>query len=340
MARLPPALTFRLLALSVILGTASGIIGAALTTASLSNYAASLGDFASPLRSNGSRPPAPATALADARDQAFAASAQLYAAKTDAPDAFRADRQGVILTSDGWIAALDSGHPFLTALVGRRSYPVLRSVTDPVSGVLFLKIDGRNLPTVGFGDALAAAAGDEIEAVDARETFRVARVLSTVRPVQYATDRPARRIQSSLLAGSVGAPVFSAAGDLLGFAAADGTVDAVNGVLPGFRSVLKDGSTRRAALGLVLADLSRTVVPASSASAATDSGVRVLSVAKGSDAEKAGFRAGDVILSWDGRTLDSAHPLDELLLADNPGQTVIASVQRADARADLSVVLR
>ncbi len=322
--------------LSLLVGAASGVIGAAWTTAYVSDYAASLGSAVSPLRA----PRSPASpAFADIRDQAFASTAQLYAARTDAPDPFHADRQGIVLTSDGWILASDPGRPLLTALIGRRVYAVQREIPDAVSETVFLKVDAQDLSPVGFGDAFGVQAGDEGELLDGRGSFRRATVISVTRPADYASDRPARRIATDAPASSAGAPWFGGTGNFLGFVSADATLSPVNGMLPAVRSVLADQTVKRASLGVTAADLSQILLPAASPSSAPNVGARVLSVAKGSAAEAAGVRVGDVFLAWDGRTVDAAHPLDELLLGDAPKQTVAAALQRGAAQMDVTLVL-
>lgn len=331
------SLTSRVVVLVMVLGAASGVIGAAVTTASLSKYAVALSNLTSPFRLPSSHPVGSAPSFADARDLVFHASAQLYAAKNTTPDPWKADRQGVVLTSDGWIAVADAGKGMTTVVVGRRSYPVERSVADAYSGIVFLKVDARNLPTVGFGDAFALAAGDEILVADARETLRRARVLSVMRPAALSADRLGRRI--ALDTQTVPAPAFSTSGDVLGFVTADGSLVPINGVLPAFRSLLKEGKILRPTMGLGLVDLARIVMPAS-ATSIPENGLRIASLVKGSAAMVAGLRIGDVLQTIDGRPLDATHTLDETLLEYTVGQNPVFGLMRGLNRLEISVPLR
>src|SRR5205823_1423484 len=59
-----------------------------------------------------------------------------------------------------------------------------------------------------------------------------------------------------------------------------------------------------------------------------DHGVLVTEVATGSGAAAAGVQAGDVILKIDDATLDDDHPLVNVLLTHQPGDTVTLSIVR------------
>ncbi len=61
---------------------------------------------------------------------------------------------------------------------------------------------------------------------------------------------------------------------------------------------------------------------------ADDTGVLVSEAVKGSPAEKAGIRAGDVIVSVDGKSVDSSRDIGELVRAMKKGDTVKVDVRR------------
>ena len=335
-------LILRVVILAIALGAASGVVGAALTTIYLSNYADALGGTTAPSFSFSGARPAPATAstLSDMRDVVFGASVQLYKAKTESPDPSKADRQGVVLTSDGWLAVADADSGLATAVIGRRSYPITRSVTDPASGVVFLKVDARDLPTIGFGDAFSLAAGDDEYAVDGRESLRRVRVLSVSQPLQAISDKVARRIVLDVPASSAFAPAFSSTGDLIGFVSVDGSLLSVNAFLPAFQSLLKDGTISRPTLGISFINLASSIVPATNTIDAPDTGEQVISVAKGSVAQTAGLQAGDVMVSLDDRPLDNDAPLDEQLLQEDVGDTPVLSIMRGTNTLTLPLPLR
>jgi membrane-associated protease RseP (regulator of RpoE activity) len=61
---------------------------------------------------------------------------------------------------------------------------------------------------------------------------------------------------------------------------------------------------------------------------APESGVLVAEAAKGSPAEKAGIRAGDVIVSVDGKIVDSSRDIGEVIREMKKGDTVKVDVRR------------
>jgi aminopeptidase N len=68
-------------------------------------------------------------------------------------------------------------------------------------------------------------------------------------------------------------------------------------------------------------------------------GVRADSIVPDSPAAKAGFQAGDVLLSLDGRTLESLQAFSTTLAARQPGDKVLARYRRGAAESTVSVEL-
>ena len=56
-------------------------------------------------------------------------------------------------------------------------------------------------------------------------------------------------------------------------------------------------------------------------------------------AEKAGIKAGDIILEIDGTRINSEHSLGEIIATKRVGQTVILKVMRDNALMNVSVTL-
>jgi putative serine protease PepD len=59
-----------------------------------------------------------------------------------------------------------------------------------------------------------------------------------------------------------------------------------------------------------------------------DHGVRVTDVSAGSGASAAGVQRGDVIVKIDDTSIDDTHPLVNVLMAYQPGDTVTLSIVR------------
>lgn len=340
-------LTLRTIVVSAAVGLGSGVLATALTAAYLSDYAVRLGELTAPLRLSDARPrlPVPTAVLSDLRKSVFPSSVQFYLSTSptaeDAFNAARADRQGVVLTSDGWLATVvpagGKAAPAF-AVVGRRAYAVQQSVTDPFSGILFVKITASHLTAAPFGSGFALASGDEAYAVDTREALRVVRATRVSRPALQSSERPSRRIDTDArpLAFSVGAPVFTADHAWTGFLAADGSLIPIEHILPGFRALLKDGQVTRSALGLGYLDWSQ-IIAAPGAEPTT--GLLVTSIGKGSAAARAGLRTGDVVTALADRAFGAGYALDEALMDYASGQSLTFTVIRAGQAQQIKVIL-
>jgi membrane-associated protease RseP (regulator of RpoE activity) len=71
----------------------------------------------------------------------------------------------------------------------------------------------------------------------------------------------------------------------------------------------------------------------------TNDGVVVREIVSGSPAEVAGLEIGDVIQVFDGKTIENAAQLRELIQAKAPGDTVTLTVQRSGEALDVQVTL-
>ena len=100
-------------------------------------------------------------------------------------------------------------------------------------------------------------------------------------------------------------------------------IDTVKTVVPQLKA---DGNIARAWLGVATSD------------AAPRDGALVQGVT-GAPAKKAGLQQGDLILSFDGRTIATASDLGQAVLTRKPGDTVKVVVQRNGSRETLSVTL-
>src|SRR4029078_7022442 len=74
-------------------------------------------------------------------------------------------------------------------------------------------------------------------------------------------------------------------------------------------------------------------------SAAETIGLRLMEVRPGSPAERAGLRAGDVIVEFAGRPVKDLYQYSDALYAHKPGDEVVVVVLRNGQRVSLTVKL-
>ena len=97
-----------------------------------------------------------------------------------------------------------------------------------------------------------------------------------------------------------------------------------------------EGRVRRAYLGLVTTPA--PLPPRFATSTGQRTALRVVEVVGGSPAERAGLRAGDLLLAVDGQPLRDAQSLQRLLFADAVGRRTELTAVRGDALVDVVAV--
>lgn len=335
-------LTLRVIIVSTAVSLAGGVLAAAVTVGSFSDYATALGELVSPLRLSTPRPSEETDASYERmRDKALSVTVRLspVVPGTDGIDPASADMTGVLLTSDGWIASTFVRAPVKSVLVGRRAYAVERTVADPETGILFLKTDARNLSAATFGRPYDVRPGQLAYVAEGEGSLFRTSLVSSVRAASVSADRPLRRFSLANYVGDRGAGVFDAQGNLIALSGTEGVVP-LDLALSAFRTLIKEGAIDRPTLGLSFLDLSvASAVPATRTNG-RESGVLITAVGKGTAAESAGVRIGDVVTAVDGRALDSFFSLDDAVGSAVVGQELVLSLERAGLPTDLRVRLR
>lgn len=97
------------------------------------------------------------------------------------------------------------------------------------------------------------------------------------------------------------------------------------------------GKVTRGRIGVTIGPVSKEV--ADSIGLGKSSGALVNGVEAGSPAEKAGVEAGDIILKFDGKTIDKSTDLPRLVGGTKPGTRSTLTVFRRGANKDLSVTI-
>jgi S1-C subfamily serine protease len=256
------------------------------------------------------------------------------------------DSDGTIVTNDHVVANARSvsvrfsedGDPIAAKVVG----------TDPSTDIAVLKIDPSKVkeglkplqladsgkiepgqPAIAIGSpfglqgtvtsGIVSALGREIQAPNG---FTISGVIQT---------------DAAINPGNSGGPLLDDHGHVIGInsqIATNGSdsnsgvgfavpIDTVKQVVP---KLLADGQIERAWLGVSTSD------------AAPRDGAVVQQV-QGAPAQKAGMQPGDIILSFDGRSIKTASDLGQAVLTRKPGDTVKVQVQRNGSRETLNVTL-
>ena len=263
---------------------------------------------------------------------------------------------GFVFTPDGFIltnshVVHDSKNLEVTLPDGRH-YPAQPIGDDPDTDLAVIRIHAPDLVPAALGDSQAVRVGQLAIAIGNPYGFECSVTAGVVSALgRSLRSRSGRLIDNiiqtdaALNPGNSGGPLVTSRGEVIGvntavilpaqglcFAIASDTARFVAGRL------IRDGRIRRAYLGVggQNVPLPRRVVRFFNLPA--EAGILVISVERGSPAEQAGVREGDIILAFDGHTVTSIDGLHRLLTDGQVGVRAPLTVIRQTAREVLNVV--
>ena len=272
---------------------------------------------------------------------------------------------GFIVTNDGYI--LTNNHVVADAdrltvtLTDHRVFRAKVVGRDPSTDVAVIKIEGKSLPTVGFGNDAGVRIGEWVLAIgnplglDFTVTAgivsakgRGGRELGTLLRDRYSI---ADFIQTdaAINPGNSGGPLVNTRGEVIGINSA---IASPTGFYSGYgfaipislaRDVMDDlikyGRVRRAVLGIGIEDVQPE--DAQVAGLKTIEGVKVGSYSPPDDspAKRAGIEPGDVIVAADGKPVDRVSSLQRIVRGHEPGETIEVTVMRYGQRRSFKVKL-
>ena len=259
---------------------------------------------------------------------------------------------GFIISKDGMILTnnhvIDGATKIEVSLFGEeddQTYPAKLigrdSLTDSAL-IQMTEMPNHPLPEAKFGDSSQMAAGDWVMAIgnpfNQGWTVTVGVVSAMSRP--FTTDgRTNEMIQTdaAINPGNSGGPLLNLRGEVIGIntmiftnGRAEGNIgigfavptNTIRDLLP----QLMQGKVIRGRIGLQM-----TAVPKDSYQEfglKSRAGALVSSVAPGGAAEKAGVKAGDVVVEYNGKGVQNTTDLQKLVAATKPGSTVALKVVR------------
>jgi len=261
---------------------------------------------------------------------------------------------GVIVSADGHI--LTNSHVVKDAdeinvnLSDKRSFKAKVIGTDPESDIAVIKIDANGLPIAKLGDSSKLRVGEIVMAVG--NPFGLNRTVTS--GIVSATGRSNVGIigyedfiqtDAAINPGNSGGPLVNIEGDVIGIntaiATRSGGYQGIGFAIPAnaakliMDDLMKTGKVRRGLLGVNIQDVTESL--AKSFGKSDSEGALVSQVVPDSPAEKAGIKAGDIILKFNGEAVKGAAHLKNLVGKEKPGATAKLTIFRDKKTLDVTV---
>lgn len=271
---------------------------------------------------------------------------------------------GVVISDKGYIATnnhvISGAQQIQVTLANGAMYSAQVVGTDTTTDLAVLKLDNppSDLKVAEFADSDDLAVGESVMAIGNPlgydDTVTTGIVSALNRPVTVTDDdnnaivTNAVQIDAAINPGNSGGPTFNAAGQVIGInssiastASSSGTAGSIgigfaipsNLVKRVANEIIDNGSVKHVVLGITIKSSSVE------ADGVTRGCAQVQAVTDGGPASKAGVKAGDSIVAFNGKAVNNNYSLLGYVRASAMGDKVKLTVVRGGNTMDLEVTL-
>jgi len=251
---------------------------------------------------------------------------------------FIINKNGTIITNNHVINNAED----IVVKVGDKEYEAKVLGADPYSDLAVLKIDtNEKFIPVKFGNSDKARVGDWVVAIGnpfgLGGTVTSGIISARNRDINLTRYDDFIQTDASINQGNSGGPLFNLDGDVIGINTAiiapgqSGSIGIgfaipANAASNVITQLIKFGETKRGWLGVRIQQVTKEIADVEKLN--NTEGALVASVGKESPAEKAGLKAGDIILKFDGKKIDTMRALPKLVSNTEVGKTVKLEIWR------------
>ena len=263
---------------------------------------------------------------------------------------FIIDKKGIVVTNNHVIQGAED---IIVSVNGSTEYKAEIIGTDPYMDLAVLQIesDEKFIP-VNFGDSDKARIGDWVIAIGNPFGFggTVTSGIISSRNRDIGLTRYDDFIQTdaSINQGNSGGPLFDLTGKVIGINTAiiaPGTSGSIgigfaipsNPASKVIDQLIKYGETKRGWLGVRIQQVTKEIAEVEKLE--KPEGALVASVAEKSPADKGGIKAGDIILEFDGKRVDTMRTLPKLVAQTKVGKKVTVKIWRNEKLISKKVIL-
>lgn len=268
---------------------------------------------------------------------------------------------GFIVSENGYIVTNEhvSGGKYSNCYVTLdtgKTYPAQVVWSDSNLDLSIIKINMKSLNYVTLGDSETARVGQSVYAIGNPIGFEFQRtvtsgIISALSRTIKFEEEGKEVFMSNLIQtdaginpGNSGGPLINSSGEVIAIntikidsAEGIGFAIPINIIKPIIDRYIKEGQFEEATIGVFAYD--KDVIPYLDGNLEFDSGIYVEEVIRGSAAEKAGIKVGDIIVKIDQVELEKMADLREYIYTKNVGDTVTLTVQRGTVKKDVTVIL-
>jgi len=257
--------------------------------------------------------------------------------------------KGLILTNNHVIATADS---IEVALSDGRKLSAKVVGTDPDTDLALIKVDADNLPAITFASSDKLSVGDVVLAIG--NPFGVGQtvtqgIVSALGRTHLGINIYENFIQTdaSINPGNSGGALIDTEGNLVGINSAiysrSGGSMGIGFAIPATlarqvtEQIVAQGNVTRGWIGIEAQDITPEL--AESFRLSRPQGALIAGVLRNSPADKAGLRAGDILLAIEGKPVIDSGTMLNLIAALKPNQRATMQIARAQAIINISIVI-
>jgi serine protease Do len=256
---------------------------------------------------------------------------------------------GVVVTNNHVIEAADA---IEVILQNNQRYEAFVVGRDPATDIAVLRIQARStLPYVEMGDSDTARVGDIVLAIGnpfgLGGSLSVGVVSARNRNIDAGRYDDFIQTDAAINRGNSGGPLFNTGGEVIGVNTAIvsptgasvgvGFATPTSIVGPVVNQILLYGETRRGWLGVRLANINRAAAERAGYDGAA--GAVITRVTPNGPAAAAGLRAGDIVLSFNGRDVADSRALTRMVGEAQIGTYVEIELMREGQRISLAATI-
>ena len=251
---------------------------------------------------------------------------------------------GFLISHDGYIITnahvVEHSEKITVRLNDKREFNAKIIGADKRTDVALLKIEGSGFPTLSMGDPEKLRVGEWVVAIGSPFGFDSSVTAGIVSAKGRSLPRenyvPFIQTDVAINPGNSGGPLFNLDGEVVGvnsqiYTRSGGSmglsfaipIDVATQVVDQLRST---GKVTRGRIGVTIQELTSEL--AESFGLSSPNGALVSSVERNGPAERAGIEASDVILKFDGKSVDNSSDLPRIVAVTMPGSKVQVEVWR------------